>query len=286
MKKLIFVFVVLFLISCADEPGGLELSQNDPDTTQIFYTLNGIKYPVDFKIEAGETILVENENAAKFRETFESETLVTYIDSDKNAPIFFSNVKEYELFNADEARKAARLKEIGIVQAKGNAALASREVPSFTIARASGLRYAATIPVSTYYSNRHVGFNQCITGGINFQDEISSLDVDYGLRARFFVNDNYNGKQLVIDARYNPDGIAIGDLHDIKRSTYTYFDDSDDWASNLCGAFCTSWNDCITSIFVERTDVTGVRNFSNVCGSGSGGGGGGGGTPIEQEPIK
>lgn len=282
MKTTIKYLAILFMstfISCTDETVPLENTDTEGVTEKIFYTLNGEKYPLDVLNDNGSLTVVENEKLTQYDTMFDNENLVTYIDSENHDPLYFSDHKNYTNYISDNLKVAERLEKIGVSNNK-SVTTKSSSVPSFEIARHSNFRTKTRIPVSSTYSNRHVGFNKCITGGMGFQDAISSISVQPGLKVSFYVKDNYHGRVLIIDNRYNSRTISIYNLQHIKRKRNSFFNDNGDLynINNLCGSICHSWNDCITSIYAERRGYSGSKNYKNVCSTGTSGGSTGGGS--------
>jgi len=265
-------------MSCTDETTPIENIDSEGVPEKVFYTLNGEKYQLDVLNNYGTYTAVENENLTQYDEMFDNENLVTYIDSENHDPLYFSNNKQYLNYIADETKVAQRLSEIGVSMNTG-VTTKSSSVPTFVIAKHSFFKTQVRIPVSSTYSNRHVGFNKCITGGIGFQDAISSVSVQPGLRVSFYVHDNYHGRVLIIDNRYNSHTINIYNLQNYRRKRNSFINSGvliniDD----LCASICKSWNDCITSIYAERRGYSGSKIYKNVCNTGSGSGSTGGST--------
>lgn len=288
MKKFIFFgFMLIILASCEEE----KIYENSNEETylveenvqQLTYNIDGEDIFVDVTIVDGEFSVVQNDNSKRLQEMFDSDEFVTYVDSNEEPPLLFTSIGKYEEFIVDEVRFTARREALGRHQVLNNLKEKSSKngTPSFTIGRNNTPE--VTIPVNTRYSNRHLGFNKCITGGISFQDNISYVDVGYGLKVRFYVRDDYRGNVLILDATEAVEGIGYNDLHDIRRRRSVTIDDQIDWSYNFCGIFCSSWNDVFSSISATEPGVNEFtnRNTRNVCGgSGSGGSGGGGENPI------
>ena len=290
MKKLVLLSFILTIFYSCDKDNIIEDSLlSVEETKQVNYWVDGKSIALEVTVESGELSFVQTDNYLKFQEIMNSDNLVTYVDSNEENPMFFSNTEKYEEFISDDEKIALRRKELGrpekldvinLTKAGGS--------PTFTIGRDSRLRGGvATIPVNRYYSNRHLGYNTCITGGINFQDAISSISVDPGLRVKFYTRDDYRGKVLILDATESSSDVAIGDLHLIRRlSVVELFDSSDAVNYPIC-FLCASFNDVITSIAAEERGVNGYsyRNTTNVCGSSGGGGNGGGDGGGDDSPL-
>lgn len=294
MKKLILSSVVLlFFVSCQKDTVDEEIAE-EISIEQVAFRVDGEEVMVDYSTFEGERLYSQNENYLRLQEVVDSDDLVLYIDSNEADPLLFSSSEKLDQFLSDESKLAMRRAELGrpkpSLSVDISTSRSTSSLPKFTIATAHNFGGSkADIRVNREYSNRHLGFNTCITNGIRFQDNISSLAVDHGLRVRFYQHDDYRGRVLVLDAREAPNGLGWNNLADIKRQTII-IDNVDQFLDHFCGLICTSWNDRITSIAAEETGVNGSRNRSNVCGGsggGSGGGGGGGGEiPIDGVPIK
>lgn len=98
----------------------------------------------------------------------------------------------------------------------------------FRIARAHSLGGPAyTVNSSSgRYFNRHLLRNQCITGGIDFDNEISSFRVYQGGTVEFHEDPDYLGKRIRVQAVTQD--VYVADLADLKKKSFTIYDGSFD----------------------------------------------------------
>ncbi|WP_123877311.1 hypothetical protein [Flagellimonas maritima] len=199
------------------------------------------------------------------------------INSEINKPLFFSNKEKAEGFSQNLSVIKLLNTKYGSIQDglskiqgveisnKNIQGVANKSVnPTFTIARSHLLNIPKyTISVFSRWSTRHLLSNQCTTGGIDFDNEISSVSVDAGLEIQFFEDPDYKGKLLWISAINEP--LYIANLRDLKKE-YTRIVDGDLWSGSQCGWACSSWNDKITSVNAYKTSFSSLpRNTSNTC---------------------
>ncbi|MGI9551913.1 MAG: hypothetical protein ACR2MT_11985, partial [Aurantibacter sp.] len=98
--------------------------------------------------------------------------------------------------------------------------------------------------IPSFASNTHQ------TGGINFNDQISSVRFK-NVYFAFYADHNYGGRTFVIDSR----GFE-GFISNFRRLRLNSFDfhaasNTVTGGNSHCGCCCTSWNDKATSIAIN-----------------------------------
>lgn len=221
--------------------------------------LDGLEVTLNFREINGEIHYEESENFDSFKKMINGDETVFMINSEIDVPLLFSSKKNAEEFSKDISIIEVLSGKFGSIQGKSNSfqgveipdkniqGTANRSSnPTFTISRADLLRTPKyTIGVSSRWSTGHLLRNQCKTGGIDFDNEISSVSVDAGLEIEFYEDPDYKGSLLWISAINQL--LYIANLRDLKKR-YTRIVNGSLWSGSQCGWACRSWNDKITAV--------------------------------------
>ncbi|WP_435578100.1 hypothetical protein [Gilvibacter sp.] len=284
MKKLILIAGLALLTACsADQTIESETEAITTTNKQLEIVVDGRVRTLNFTESDGELTLIEDEAFAKVNEVFNSSDLITVINSEVDKVLFFSNEAQLQEFQQEPQTLSALSEKYGTLKEAVPSATPKSSTLKFRIARAHSLGGPAyTINASTgRYYNRHLLRNQCTTGNIDFDNEISSFKVYQGGTVEFHEDPDYGGKRIRVQA-VNQD-VYIADLADLKKKTFTIIDGSFD-PNFICNrwALCfTSFNDKITSITAARFGLSLQYTRVNNCGGGGGGTGGSDEDPIE-----
>lgn len=265
---------VVLLAACSQEEASV-LQEPEVQNKQMEVIVNGEVRTLNFTLEDGELMISQDEEFAKVSEVLSSETLRTVISSEVDQVLYFTDEAKLEEFNAKPEMLASLTKKYGTLDQKVPSAAPKSSNSKFSIYKAhtgGGSSFTLNTPL-LYWSNRHLSTNDCRTGNIDFDNDISSFRVYRGNRTDFCEDPDYGGKVLTVLA-INQD-VFIPDLARLKKKTFTIVDNSFDphfecirW--NLC---LTSFNDRITSITWAPLYLPLDYSSNNSCGSGGGGGG-------------
>ena len=278
MKKYILMAGVVLLAACSeDQPLVDETAVEQTSSKQLEIVIDGEVNTLNFIETNGELTLVEDEAYAKVNTVLNSQNLITVINSEVDKMLFFSGEQELQQFDENPQQLAVLSEKFGALKEAVPSATPKSSSVKFRIARAHSLGGPAyTVNASSgRYFNRHLLRNQCITGGIDFDNEISSFRVYQGSTVEFFEDPDYGGKRIRVQAVTRD--VYVADLADLKKKTFTIYDGSFDpfYICNRWALCLTSFNDKITAISAARNGLSLDYRRINLC---SGGGGGGDGS--------
>lgn len=281
MKKLFLAAGVVLLAACSkDEAVQVDPQTLDTQNKQLEIVVNGQIETLNYAIQDDELLFSQDDTFAKVQEVFNSENLITVINSEVDQLLYFTDDSKFQEFKDSPEVQNALTQKYGLLEESLPAATPKASSLKFSIHKAhsmGGDSYTVSNP--SRWSTRHLKTNKCVTGGTDFDNRISSFKVFKGTTTVFYEDPDYRGKAITVLAITRD--VYVANLQDLKKKTFTINDGSfspnyicDRWA--LC---FTSFNDKITSISSSRygTSLTFNGNACGGSGGGSGGGGGGGG---------
>lgn len=248
------------------------------DTQTVNVLINGKVKSLEVSSLDGETLVSQSKDYEEVSRVMNSENLMVFINPEIDRPIFFSDnqaFKDFEANNLDKTTIFAEFATSPNSDVKEASAARSSSTGSFSIYEHSyfgGRSYSESLSSSFPRKIvRNLNQGACLTGGTNFNDKISGIQVN-NLNVVFTEHAGFGGKSIYIQA-----GGTSFQMNRLKSVSFKSYLIPNDLTG--CGLSCwlgNDWDDKISAITASAIGTSIWYPTSGyVCSGGSQGGGGG-----------